>query len=88
MKKFIKLDNESTNLEIIRRCIPQSFILRPLLFLIFVNDFQESANFLYPLMFADDTNLFYSKKELNEISEWFRANKIYINTGKTKYIYF
>ena len=39
-------------------------------------------------MFADDTNLFYSKKELNEISEWFRANKIYINTGKTKYIYF
>ena len=50
-------------------------------------------------MFADDTNLFYSNKdintlfkianeELNEINEWFRANKLSINAGKTKYIFF
>ena len=50
-------------------------------------------------MFADDTNLFYSNKdinalfkvaneELNEINEWFKANKLSINAGKTKYIYF
>ena len=43
-------------------------------------------------MFADDTNLFYSNKdintlfkianeELNEINEWFRANKLSINAG-------
>ena len=46
-------------------------------------------------MFADDTNLFYSNKdintlfkianeELNEINEWFRANKLSINAGKIK----
>ena len=50
-------------------------------------------------MFADDTNLFYSNKdintffkvaneELNENNEWFRANKLFINAGKTKYIFF
>ena len=50
-------------------------------------------------MFADDTNLFYSNKdintlfnianeELNEINEWFKANKFSINAGKTKYIFF
>ena len=50
-------------------------------------------------MFADDTNLFYSNKyintlfkianeELNEINEWFRANKLFTKVGKTKYIFF
>ena len=49
-------------------------------------------------MFADDTNLFYSNKdintlfkianELNEINEWFRANKLSLNAGKIKYILF
>ena len=46
-------------------------------------------------MFADDNSLFYSNKdintlfkitneELNEINEWFRANKFSINAGRTK----
>ena len=45
------------------------------------------------------SNLFYSNKdintlfkianeELNEIDEWFRANKLSINARKTKYIFF
>ena len=98
-KQFIKFNNESTNLEIIRYGIPQGSILGPLLFLIFVNDLQKSTKFLDPIMFADDTNLFYSNKdintlfkianeELNEINEWLRANKVSINAGKTKYILF
>ena len=98
-KQFIKFNNKSTNLEIIRYGIPQGSILGPLLFLIFVNDLQKSTKFLDPIMFADDTNLFYSNKyintlfkianeELNEINEWFRANKLSINVGKTKYIFF
>ena len=52
-------------------------------------------------MIADDTNLLYSNKdintlfkianeELNEIKEWewFRANKLSINAGKTKIYFF
>ena len=98
-KQFIKSNNESKNLEIIRCGIPQGSILGPLLFLIFVNDLQKSTKFLDPIMFADDTNLFYSNKdintlfkianeELNEIDEWFRANKLSINARKTKYVFF
>ena len=98
-KQLIKFNNKNTNLEIIRCGIPQGSALGPLLFLIFVNDLQKSTKFLDPIMFADDTNLFYSNKdintlfkianeELNEISEWFRANKLSINAGKTKYIFF
>ena len=52
-------------------------------------------------MLADDTNLSYSNEdintlkilkianeELNEINEWFSANKLSINAGKTKCIFF
>ena len=66
-KQFIKFNNESTNLEIIRCGIPQSSILGPLLFLIFVNDLKKSTKFLDPIMFADNTNLFYSNKDINTL---------------------
>ena len=52
-KQFIKFNNESTNLEIIRCGIPQGSILGPLIFLIFVNDLQKSTKFLDPIMFAE-----------------------------------
>ena len=69
-----------------------------LLFLIFVNDLQKSTKFLDPIIFAGDTNFFYSNKdintlfkianeELNEINEWFRANKLSINAEKPKYTF-
>ena len=50
-------------------------------------------------MFADDTNLFYSHKnihqlfakvneELEKIGDWFKANKLSLNNKKTKYTLF
>ena len=55
--------------------------------------------YLNPIMFADDTNLFYSHKnisnlfktvnnELKNIHEWFKANKLSLNISKTKYSFF
>ena len=54
---------------------------------------------LNPIMFADDTNLLFSSHdiktlfqivnpELMNIHESFKANKLSLNTGKTKYILF
>ena len=78
--------------------VPQGSILGPLLFLIFVNDFPQTT-LLDPIIFADDTNLFYSnkninllfetvKKELENINMWFQANKLLLNANKTKYVFF
>ena len=50
-------------------------------------------------MFADDTNLFYSNQNLNDlfatvnselecINQWFKANKLSLNIEKTKYTLF
>ena len=52
-----------------------------------------------PIMFADDTNLFNShknihclfsdaNKELTNINEWFVTNKLSLNVGKTKCSFF
>ena len=79
--------------------VPQGSILGPLLFLLYVNDLKNASNILDPIMFADDTNLFYSdtniktlfetvNKELNKLSEWFACNKLSLNTAKTKYTFF
>ena len=50
-------------------------------------------------MFADDTNLFFSHRnistlfltvnnELHKIGEWFKANRLSLNIKKTKYTFF
>ena len=40
--------------------VPLCSILRPLLFLLYVNDLPNASKILDPIMFADDTNLFFS----------------------------
>ena len=98
-KQFLTFDNKNTDFENITCGVPQGSILGPLLFLIYVNDLCNASNILDPIMFADDTNLFYSHQnisslfstvnnELNKINEWFKANKLSLNVKKTKYTFF
>ena len=79
--------------------VPQGSILGPLHFLVCVNDFNKASDVLDPIMFADDTNPFYSHQniktlfrtvtcELEKICEWFRVNKLSLNVTKTNYILF
>ena len=76
--------------------VPQGSILGPLLYLIYVNDIANStqANIL---SFADDTSLFLSHSninslyqianiEINNLFNWFCANRLSLNAKKTKYI--
>ena len=65
-KQVITYGGKQTNLETITCVVPQGSILGPLLFLIFVNDLHKVTKYLDP-MFADDTNLFCSHKNIKTL---------------------
>jgi exonuclease III len=77
--------------------VPQGSILGPTLFLLYINDLILSATNFSPILFADDTNLFFQSKNLNqdatqinlgldEVKSWCFANKLTLNIEKTNYI--
>ena len=90
-RQFVQInEKEKTSLETISCGAPQGSILGTLLFLLYVNDLKNASNILDPIMFADDTNLFFTHKdirylfqivnqELENISQWFVSNKLSLN---------
>ena len=96
--QFTDIDGIVSDLVEILAGVPQGSILGPLLFLIYINDFPFSTNF-QSFLFADDTSLLLSDKclvtlqnkaqeELNKVEDWFNANKMQLNSKKTRYILF
>jgi len=96
--QFVDIGGERSDALNIDISVIQGSILGPILFLCYINDFYAATS-LFSVLFADDTtglgkgkNLrdlsAYMNIELQKIANWFRSNKMAINTSKTKFIVF
>ena len=84
---------------LIQAGVPQGSILGLILFLLYMNDIENCSKLLSFILFADDTNIFYSNNclktinkviqaEINKVTEWLNVNKLSLNITKTKFILF
>ena len=98
-KQFVSFDSVSSNTLPVTCGVPQGSILGPLLFLIYINDISNASSMLQYILFADDTNVFYSHADLNhlvatlnnelpKLSTWFKSNILALNLSKTNFIHF
>ena len=95
-KQYIEIgENSKTDLKYVTCGVPQGSILGPLLFLVYVNDLPNASRLLGPIMFTNDTNLFFNHKDIKHlftvvydklinIKDWFTANKLSLSVEKTK----
>ena len=98
-KQFVTYNGVASSTKVITCSVPQVSILGPLLFLLYINDLYNICSTSIPILYADDTNLFYKGKdidtlvsyinmELKNISTWLNVNRLSLNIKKTHFMFF
>ena len=98
-KQYVVVDNQASCMQFMKGSVPQGSVLGPVLFLLFINDICNVSNLFKFVLFADDTNIFYSNENIavlqetlnRELAKLFVAisiNKLSLNLGKTKNMLF
>ena len=99
-KQYVTYNNSfKSKYQTIKCWVPQGSILGPLLFLIYINDLSTVSEACLPILFADDTNIFITGRnidamcqqlndDLGKIQEWLCSNKLSLYVLKTHYMIF
>ena len=99
-KQFVQIIDECASTLLSVTCgVPHGSILGPKLFILYINDTCNASSILKFILFADDTNIFYSgvdiqtlceciSRELHKLHVWLSENKLSLNVDKKNYILF
>ena len=96
-EQFCYFDGSTSSKSSIKCGIPQGSCLGPLLFILYINDFENCLKRMNRNMYADDTRVNIAsdklkvlltdlKNELENISNWMRTNKLSLNASKSEYM--
>ena len=97
--QFVTYDGIESKVLPIKYGVPQGSILGSLLFIIYMNDLFNVLNFLFTILYADDTCVVLGGKsletlitlmnqELHLLYIWLQSNKLTLNCQKTYYMIF
>ena len=98
-KQYVSINGYDSNLADVKFGVPKGSVLGPLLFLVYINDLNETLKFCKVHHFADDTNLIHFSKsvyrlnkhvnlDLKNLTYWLDANIISLNVKKTELVNF
>ena len=97
-QQFVQFNVACSTKQTIKCGVPQGSILGPLFFILYINDLPNASKLTQPLLFVDDTSIFYShsdpnrlqsvlNEELSNFDVWLKCNKLSVNLKKN-YIFF
>ena len=96
-KHYVSIKDCSSSTSNITLGFPQGWMMGPVLFLLYINEMYRSSNQIRFVYFADDTTVFVSdcdinnvhatvNKELVGVDNWLKANRLSLNDSKISYM--
>ena len=97
--QFVSIGNVSSTIKELLTGVSNGSLLGPLLFLLYINDLHNSVRYAKTYHFADDMSVILSSnsleilfkqinKDLFNLSNWLKANKLSLNVKKTELVIF